>query len=89
METRTNTTATAVFHIIRTDGWTGSMQARFCAGWNAAGGYTGDAEAATPWACPWTYADYIRVSGRTPEEWGASWWASNREEIEDILAYED
>ena len=58
-------------------------QDRFVLGWELAGGYIGDAENCEedPWCCPWFYETVIRVDGHTPEEWGASWWYQNEEEI--------
>lgn len=48
-----------------------------------------DYEASCPWGCPWLYETEIEVSGSTPEEWGQSWWETNKAEIMKLLAEEE
>ena len=61
----------------------------FIAGWEAAGGYTGDYDAPYTWAAPWDWLESIDVTGDTLEAMGADWWRRNRAEIEALLAEEE
>lgn len=75
---------------IDTTKFTEEQEARFIDGWENAGGPTSDLEAGvdTPWCCPWYWEPEIEVEGTTPEEWGASWYAQCKEELDRLLAEE-
>lgn len=62
---------------------------QFVDGWLDAGGYIGDFTGPNPWAMPWLFTDYIDVAGDTPAQWGADWWAQCKQEVLDLLQYED
>lgn len=63
---------------------------RFVAGYEKAGGYMGDVDTGSPapWCAPWTWSGPVRLSGVTPEEWGAAWWRRVRKEVEEQLSGE-
>lgn len=73
---------------INTKEFTTEQETAFIKGWEASGGYIGDADSPTPWCCPWFYQEEIQVEGDTPEEWGASWWNECRAEVEAELEAE-
>lgn len=74
---------------IETRHFTDVQREAFIRGWEAAGGYMHDLDSSAPWCCPWTHGSTkINATGNTPEEWGASWWAQCREEVERLTEAE-
>lgn len=73
---------------INTKEFTTEQETAFIKGWEESGGYMGDADSPNPWCCPWYWQEEITVEGESPEEWGASWWAACKDEIEELLAEE-
>lgn len=64
---------------------TEEQRSAFISGWEQAIGYVEDLESLAPWSRPWLYEKEIVVAGEYPEEWGASWWDQNRNELERYL----
>jgi hypothetical protein len=76
--------------IIDTNNFDDKQREEFVEGWENSGGYMEDTESSAPWCCPWTHCNTeISVEGSTPQEWGASWWQQNREEIEEEIEKEE
>lgn len=67
---------------------TEEQQDQFIAGWEDAGGYTGDTESPAPWCAPWCSGETIEVTGDDAKDWGAQYWAQCKDEVERILAEE-
>lgn len=74
---------------IKTTSLTEAQQGQFILGWKDAGGYMGDYETPMPWCCPWFFQEEIEVDGKTPYEWGASWWSNCRADVISQLASEE
>lgn len=63
----------------------------FTAGFQAADDIgVSDWESATPWGCPWEWAESMTVPDKlwTPRQWGAEWFRQNRADILDTLSDE-
>lgn len=67
---------------------TEEQQKAFIEGWENAGGVMGD-QTPNPWCCPWFFQEEIEVDGKTPYEWGASWWSNCRADVISQLASEE
>lgn len=59
---------------------------QFIEGWEKAGGFTDDCDAGSPepWCCPWDYNAIIEVTGCTPQQWGAVYWRTVKDEAEAV-----
>ena len=57
---------------------------QFLAGWESAGGYTGDTESPAPWCTKET----IKVAGTDATAWGEQYWKQVQPEVERLLAEE-
>lgn len=64
---------------------TEEQQTLFIEGWDAAGGYTADAEAGSPspWCCPWDCgsAPDLETESDDPRDWGAQYWEMVKDEV--------
>lgn len=74
---------------IDTTKFSDEKRATFIQGWEAAGGYMGDAESDAPWCCPWYCGNgEIEVTGTDVRDWGRQYWESVKAEVEDALEAE-
>lgn len=52
---------------------------------SAGGPDDADGSNPAPWGCPWEWEPTIEVDGNTVEEWAASWYAQNKDEIDGLI----
>ncbi len=61
--------------------FTVEQQKLFTRGWEAAGGFMGDATKESPLFAPWSRDECITVTGEDPEAWGRAYWNERKEEL--------